>query len=98
MLYICCNISLNAVLIAFQLFPEFGNLPNVHVLQYLVQNARSFGMLLNVNVALKESVHRIFKGYVSHTNKRNLDFDLIKLHNTFQGIRFAMDCSRSYGG
>lgn len=36
-------------------------------------------------------VHRIHKGVVSHTNKKNVEFDLIKRDNTLQTLRYLLD-------
>jgi len=36
-------------------------------------------------------VHRIHKGVVPHTNKKNVEFDLIKRDNTLQTLRHLLD-------
>lgn len=36
-------------------------------------------------------VHRIHKGVVPHTNKKNVEFDLIKRDNTLQTLRYLLD-------
>jgi len=36
-------------------------------------------------------VHRIYKGIVSHTNKKNVEFDLIKRDNTLQTLRYLLN-------
>ena len=36
-------------------------------------------------------VHRIYKGIVPHTNKKNVEFDLIKRDNTLQTLRYLLD-------
>ena len=36
-------------------------------------------------------VHRIYKGVVPHTNKKNVEFDLIKRDNTLQTLRYLLD-------
>jgi len=36
-------------------------------------------------------VHRIYKGMVPHTNKKNVEFDLIKRDNTLQTLRYLLD-------
>jgi hypothetical protein len=46
---------------------------------------------LNTSVSVKEMVHRIYKGVIPHTNKKNVEFDLIKRDNTLQTLRFLLD-------
>ena len=36
-------------------------------------------------------VHRIYKGIVPHSNKKNIEFDLIKRDNTLQTLRYLLD-------
>jgi len=36
-------------------------------------------------------VHRTFKGSVSKTNRKNIEFDLIRRHNTLQTVRYLID-------
>ncbi|PKY35101.1 hypothetical protein RhiirB3_395989 [Rhizophagus irregularis] len=73
-------------------FPEeFLNLPNLHVLRHLSEHARCFSNLINALVSLKEMVHRIYKSYVPHTNKKNVELDFIKRENTLQSFRYLID-------
>ncbi|POG61704.1 hypothetical protein GLOIN_2v1486005 [Rhizophagus irregularis DAOM 181602=DAOM 197198] len=75
-----------------KVFPEeFSNLPNLHVLRHLSEHARRFGNLINASVSLKEMVHRIYKSYVPHTNKKNVELDFIKRENTLQSLRYLID-------
>ncbi|CAG8843173.1 14031_t:CDS:2, partial [Gigaspora margarita] len=75
-----------------KLFPgNFNNLPNLHINQHHVQNARNFGPLVNISVGVKEAVHKIFKSSVSKMNCKNIEFDLIRRHNTLQMIRYLID-------
>ncbi|CAG8842258.1 46456_t:CDS:2, partial [Gigaspora margarita] len=67
------------------------NLPNLHINRHHVQNAHNFGMLVNISVGIKEAVHKIFKGSVSKMNCKNVEFDLIRWHNTLQTIRYLID-------
>ncbi|RHZ81644.1 hypothetical protein Glove_117g403 [Diversispora epigaea] len=67
-----------------KVFPEFNMLPNVHVNFHLVQHAVSYGNLINISVGVKEMVHRTFKIFAPHTNKKEIDFDLIKRYNTME--------------
>ncbi|PKK56791.1 hypothetical protein RhiirC2_858468, partial [Rhizophagus irregularis] len=62
-----------------EVFPEqFSGLPNLHINRHIVAHAKTYGTALNTSVSVKEMVHRIHKGVVSHTNKKNVEFDLIK--------------------
>lgn len=36
-------------------------------------------------------VHRTFKGSVPKMNRKNIEFDLIRRHNTLQTIRYLID-------
>jgi len=36
-------------------------------------------------------VHRTFKGSVSKMNRKNIEFDLIRRHNTLQTVRYLID-------
>jgi len=36
-------------------------------------------------------VHRFFKGLVPHTNRKNLELDLVRRYNTLQALRFIVD-------
>jgi hypothetical protein len=36
-------------------------------------------------------VHQIYKGVVPHTNKKNVELDLIKRDNTLQTLRYLLD-------
>ncbi|PKB98033.1 hypothetical protein RhiirA5_432076 [Rhizophagus irregularis] len=75
-----------------KVFPEeFLNLPNLHVLRHLSEHARCFSNLINASVSLKEMVHRIYKSYVPHTNKKNVELDFIKRENTLQSFRYLID-------
>ncbi|RHZ69317.1 hypothetical protein Glove_284g147 [Diversispora epigaea] len=79
-----------------KVFPEFNMLPNVHVNFHLVQHAVSYGNLINISVGVKEMVHRTFKIFAPHTNKKEIDFDLIKRYNTMEGIRKFFDNNVNY--
>jgi hypothetical protein len=54
-------------------------------------HAKTYGTLCNTQVGIKEMVHRIFKGIVPHTNRKNVDFDLLKRYNTLSAIRHLVD-------
>ncbi|PKC56241.1 hypothetical protein RhiirA1_402281 [Rhizophagus irregularis] len=78
--------------ILLKVFPDdFTNLPNLHINQHHVQNARNFGTLVNISVEIKEIMHRIFKGSVSNMNMKNIELDFIRRYNTLQTIRHLID-------
>jgi hypothetical protein len=54
-------------------------------------HAQTFGTLTNIQVGIKEMVHRIFKGIVPKTNRKDIDLDLIKRYNTLFAIRHLSD-------
>lgn len=54
-------------------------------------HARTFGTLTNTQVGIKEMVHRVFKGIVPKTNRKNIDLDLLKRYNTLFAIRHLVD-------
>jgi hypothetical protein len=49
---------------------------------------------------MKEMVHRVFKNIVPHTNRKNVELDLLRHYTTLQSIRHLADggfdhrCSR----
>ncbi len=46
---------------------------------------------MNTEVGVKEMVHRIFKSIVPHTNRKNVELDLLKQYTTLQSIRHLAD-------
>ena len=58
---------------------------------HLLMHAQTFGTLTNIQVGIKEMVHRIFKGIVPKTNRKNIDLDLVKRYNTLFAIRHLAD-------
>jgi hypothetical protein len=54
-------------------------------------HAQTFGTLANTQVGIKEMVHRVFKGIVPRTNRKNIDLDLLKRYNTLFAIRHLVD-------
>ncbi|CAG8791862.1 6585_t:CDS:2, partial [Dentiscutata erythropus] len=79
-------------IILLKLFPDnFNNLPNLHINRHHVQNARNFGILVNISVGIKKAVHKIFKSSVPKMNCKNVEFDLIQWHNILQTIRYLID-------
>ncbi len=47
--------------------------------------------LVNSNCAVKEIVHRLSKQAVPKTNRKNVEFDLIRHTNVLQAIRYVID-------
>lgn len=74
-----------------QAFKDFENLPNLHLNYHLVQHAKNYATLLNTGVGTKEMVHRIFKNIVPRTNRKNVDFDLLKRYTTMFALRHLFD-------
>ncbi|CAG8777283.1 16067_t:CDS:2, partial [Racocetra fulgida] len=73
-------------------FPEsFLYLPNLHTNMYLVTNAKNYGTLINTACGVKEAMHGLFKTFVPHTNKKNIDLDLLRHYNTLQALHFWLD-------
>jgi hypothetical protein len=46
---------------------------------------------VNTEVGVKEMVHRVFKNIVPNTNRKNIEFDLLKRYTTLQSIRYLAD-------
>ena len=67
------------------------NLPNLHTNFHLLKDAKTFATLINSAVGVKEMVHRIFKGIVPHTNRKNVELDLLKRYTTLFAIRHLID-------
>ncbi|GBC32371.2 hypothetical protein GLOIN_2v1790940 [Rhizophagus irregularis DAOM 181602=DAOM 197198] len=74
-----------------KVFPEFANLPNLHINIHLLVHARTYGTLINTQVGIKEMVHRIFKAMVPRTNCKNVELDLLKQYTTLFAIRHLVD-------
>lgn len=74
-----------------QLFGGFVSLPNLHANYHLLRHVRTFGILTNIEVGVKEMFHKIFKNLVPHTNRKNVDLDLLKRYTTLQSIRHLTD-------
>ena len=60
-------------------------------MRHLPSIAMTFRTLQNVSVSLKEMMHGIYKRIIPHTNKKNVEFDLIKRDNILQGLRNIID-------
>ena len=57
----------------------------------MLLHARTYGTLTNVQVGIKEMVHRIFKAMVPRTNRKNVELDLLKRYTTLFAIRHLVD-------
>ncbi|CAG8717054.1 5297_t:CDS:2, partial [Funneliformis mosseae] len=49
------------------------------------------GCEVNISVAMKEMVHRLFKAIIPHSNKKNIELDFMHRDNCLQALRFLMD-------
>ncbi|GES75795.1 hypothetical protein GLOIN_2v1790940 [Rhizophagus clarus] len=74
-----------------KVFPEFANLPNLHINIHLLVHARTYGTLINTQVGIKEMVHQIFKAMVPRTNCKNVELDLLKRYTMLFAIRHLVD-------
>ena len=50
--------------------------------------------MVNTACGVKEAMHGLFKAFVPHTNKKNIDLDLLRHYNTLQALRFWLDGGR----
>jgi hypothetical protein len=67
------------------------NIPNLHINFHLRLHAWTYANLVNTGVGTKEMVHRIFKGMVPRTNRKNIELDLLKRYTTLFAIRHLID-------
>ncbi|GES94535.1 hypothetical protein GLOIN_2v1487024 [Rhizophagus clarus] len=74
-----------------KVFPEFANLPNLHINIHLLMHVRTYGTLINTQVGIKEMVHQIFKAMVLRTNCKNVKLDLLKRYTTLFAIHYLVD-------
>lgn len=79
-----CRIALAALLEPFGL--DYA-LPNMHTALHMADSARAVGNLLNASVSIDESVHRLPKGLMSKTNKRDTGSTFIREDNIGQALR-----------
>ena len=54
-------------------------------------HAKNYTTLLNTGVGTKEMIHHIFKNIAPRTNRKNIDFDLLKRYTTLFAIRHLFD-------
>lgn len=50
--------------------------------------------MVNTACSVKEAMHSLFKAFVLHTNKKNIDLDLLRYYNTLQALHFWLDGGR----
>ncbi|CAG8645253.1 22350_t:CDS:10, partial [Dentiscutata erythropus] len=75
-----------------QIFPKsFLHLPNLHTNMHLIVNAKNYKTLVNTACGVKKAIHGLFKNFVLHTNKKNIDLDLLRHYNTLQALHFWLD-------
>ncbi|GES76619.1 hypothetical protein GLOIN_2v1790940 [Rhizophagus clarus] len=74
-----------------KVFPEFANLPNLHINIHLLVHAKTYGTLIKTQVGIKEMVHQIFKAMVPRINCKNVELDLLKRYTTLFAIRHLVD-------
>ncbi|UZO06434.1 uncharacterized protein OCT59_026756 [Rhizophagus irregularis] len=74
-----------------KIFPSISRLPNFHIIRHFNIHIQNFGPLVNMAVATKEMVHRIFKSVIPHSNKKNIEFDFFHYHNLLQTLRYLLD-------
>ncbi|PKC09450.1 hypothetical protein RhiirA5_415624 [Rhizophagus irregularis] len=74
-----------------KIFPNISQLPNFHILRHFVMHAKNFATLINTAVSTKEMIHRIYKGIIPHSNKKNIEMDFVRCDNCLQTLRFLLD-------
>ncbi|GES88706.1 hypothetical protein GLOIN_2v1790940 [Rhizophagus clarus] len=74
-----------------KVFPEFANLPILHINIHLLVYARTYGTFINTQVGIKEMVHQIFKAMVLQTNCKNIKLDLLKRYTMLFAIRHLVN-------
>jgi hypothetical protein len=52
---------------------------------------QNFATLVNTAVPTKEMVHRLFKSVIPHSNKKNIELDFFRYHNSLQTLRYLLD-------
>ena len=67
------------------------NIPNLHINFHLLLHVQTYTNLINTEVGTKEIIHRIFKGMVLQTNRKNIELDLLKRYTTLFAIQHLID-------
>src|SRR5687768_384042 len=58
---------------------------------HLLMHAKTYGTLTNTQVGIIEMVHRVLKGMVPKTNRKNIDLDLVNTYTTLFASRHLID-------
>ncbi|CAB4432429.1 unnamed protein product [Rhizophagus irregularis] len=74
-----------------QIFPNITRLPNFHIQCHFIIHAKNFATLVNTAVPTKEMMHRLYKGIVSHSNKKDIELNFVRRDNCLQTLRFLLD-------
>ncbi|PKB95188.1 hypothetical protein RhiirA5_437203 [Rhizophagus irregularis] len=75
-----------------KIFPSIiAHLPNFHIIRHFKTHIQNFGPLVNTAVSTKEMVHCIFKSTIPHSNKKNIESDFSRYHNTLQALQYLLD-------
>ncbi|POG69329.1 hypothetical protein GLOIN_2v1480079 [Rhizophagus irregularis DAOM 181602=DAOM 197198] len=74
-----------------KIFPNITRLPNFHIQCHFIMHAKNFATLVNTAVPTKEMMHRLYKGIVPHSNKKDIELDFVHRDNCLQTLRFLLD-------
>lgn len=72
-------------------FQKYADVPNIHLGLHYAQDVQNFATTYNATTMMGEQKHKIFKQHAAHTNSHENDFQLLKVINTSQTIRFLLD-------
>ncbi|KAI5838707.1 hypothetical protein DFP73DRAFT_599637 [Morchella snyderi] len=72
-------------------FQKYADVPNVHLALHYATDIENFASTFNATTMLGEQKHKVFKMHAQHTNSHENDLQLLKLINTLQTVRFALD-------
>ncbi|CAB4420623.1 unnamed protein product [Rhizophagus irregularis] len=64
-----------------KIFPNITRLPNFHIQCHFIMHAKHFATLVNTAVSTKEMMHRLYKGIVPHSNKKDIELDFVRRDN-----------------
>src|SRR6266540_833302 len=82
----CLEIKLN--FLSKVIIYKFINI-NIHLLIYI----KIYGILINIQIGIKEIVYHIFKGIVLKINHKNINLDLLKYYTILFAIKHLTDGS-----
>lgn len=63
----------------------------MHLALHYAKDIENFASTFNATTMLGEQKHKVFKMHAQHTNSHENDLQLLKLINTLQTVRFALD-------